>query len=146
MLMWLSCLCFLSFEVILQFLSFVALTLLKNTGQLFVIGISKVSVFIFKHSSICLRKISVRIISVRLCVALRCEVRNRTSSQECVLRSHLLPRSLAFSPGPYESISLCLLKTNVKKISMWYFFYNVIHAHYRKVECSRHIWRKFTVP
>lgn len=78
---------------------FMALTLSKNTDQLFVMGISKVSVFIFKHSRIGLRKIGARMISVHVCRALLCDVQTRTSSQECSLRSHLLPSSLAFFSG-----------------------------------------------
>lgn len=65
--MWvlLSCVCFLSFEIVLQSLSFMALTLLENTGQLFIIGILKVSVLVFKLTIVsALEKESVKRISV----------------------------------------------------------------------------------
>lgn len=44
----LSHLSFLYFEILLQSWSFVALTLLKNTGQLFIIVIFKIFVLLFK--------------------------------------------------------------------------------------------------
>lgn len=86
------------------------LTLLKNTDQLFRIGILEGSVLIMKLTMLSAsRKKSVKIVSMpHIWVYCLMYKREDSLSQEGLLRSLLLPSFLAFSSGRYKRISLCL--------------------------------------
>ena len=108
---------FLYLEILLQSRSFVALTLLKNTGQLFIIAIFNIFVLLSKLTIVSAsggKNQNNQCVMYKglpfACFKLRC------SSPGMLTETPFDASFLAFSSGHYKRISFCLLKTNIKGI------------------------------